>query len=231
VVLDEADEMLSRGFKDQIYEIFQFISKKCQVGLFSATMTEEALELTKRFMTDPIEILVKNEQLTLEGIKQYYIALDCETWKFDALCDLYSNISVAQAIIYCNSKRKTDWVKDRLIANGFTVESIHGDMKQKERDDILTGFRAGKSRILLATDIIARGIDVQQVSLVINYDIPRYREVYIHRIGRSGRFGRKGVAINFVTKDDIRSMRDIEQFYNTTVEELPADLQSVIKVC
>ena len=231
VVLDEADEMLSRGFKDQIYEIFQYISKQCQVGLFSATMTEEALDLTKRFMRDPVEILVKNEQLTLEGIKQYYIALDCESWKFDALCDLYSSISVAQAIIYCNSKRKTSWVKDRLIANGFTVESIHGDMKQREREDILASFRAGNCRILLATDIIARGIDVQQVSLVINYDVPRYREVYIHRIGRSGRFGRKGVAINFVTKEDVRSMKDIEQFYNTTVEELPADLNSVVSVC
>ena len=181
-------------------------------------------------MRDPVEILVKNEQLTLEGIKQYYIALDCESWKFDALCDLYSSISVAQAIIYCNSKRKTSWVKDRLIANGFTVESIHGDMKQQEREDILSGFRAGKCRILLATDIIARGIDVQQVSLVINYDVPRYREVYIHRIGRSGRFGRKGVAINFVTKDDLRNMRDIEQFYHTTVEELPADLSSVMGI-
>lgn len=230
VILDEADEMLSRGFKDQIYEIFQYISKQCQVGLFSATMTTDALELTKRFMRDPVEILVKNEQLTLEGIKQYYIALDCESWKFDALCDLYSSISVAQAIIYCNSKRKTSWVKDRLIANGFTVESIHGDMKQQEREDILSGFRAGKCRILLATDIIARGIDVQQVSLVINYDVPRYREVYIHRIGRSGRFGRKGVAINFVTKDDLRNMRDIEQFYHTTVEELPADLSSVMGI-
>lgn len=231
VVLDEADEMLSRGFKDQIYEIFQYISKQSQVGLFSATMTQEALELTKRFMRDPVEILVKNEQLTLEGIKQYYIALDQESWKFDALCDLYSSISVAQAIIYCNSKRKTIWVKDRLIANGFTVESIHGDMKQQEREDILAGFRAGQCRILLATDIIARGIDVQQVSLVINYDVPRYREVYIHRIGRSGRFGRKGVAINFVTKEDARSMKDIEQFYNTIVEELPADLSSVVSVC
>jgi translation initiation factor 4A len=228
VVLDEADEMLSRGFKDQIYEIFQYIPKSSQVALFSATMPPEALDITKRFMKDPIEILVKNEELTLEGIKQYYVAVECENWKFDTLCDLYSNFSVSQTIIYCNSKRKADWIKDRLIANGFTVECIHGDMRQKEREEILQGFRAGTHRILLATDIIARGIDVQQVSLVINFDMPRYREVYIHRIGRSGRFGRKGVAINFVTKEDNRVLRDIEQFYTTQVEELPANIGDLI---
>lgn len=228
IVLDEADEMLSRGFKDQIYEIFQYIPKSSQVGLFSATMPTEALDITKRFMQDPLEVLVKNEELTLEGIQQYYIALDCENWKFDALCDLYSAISVAQAIIYCNSKRKADWIKDRLIANGFTVECIHGDMRQKERDDIINGFRSGDHRILLATDIIARGIDIQQVSLVINYDMPRYREVYIHRIGRSGRFGRKGVAINFTTREDMRILKDIERFYSTQIQELPENVAELM---
>ena len=228
VVLDEADEMLSRGFKDQIYEIFQFIPKQSQVALFSATMPSEALDLTKRFMNNPVEILVKNDELTLEGIKQYYVAVETENWKFDTLCDLYSSISVAQAIIYCNSKRKADWIKDRLIANGFTVESIHGDMRQRERDTILDGFRAGHHRILLATDIIARGIDVQQVSLVINYDLPKYREVYIHRIGRSGRFGRKGASINFVTREDYRVLKDIEKFYNTQIDELPENIADII---
>ena len=228
VVLDEADEMLSRGFKDQIYEIFQYIPKTSQVALFSATMPLEALDLTKRFMNNPFEILVKNDDLTLEGIKQYYVAVDTENWKFDTLCDLYSSISVAQAIIYCNSKRKADWIKDRLIANGFTVECIHGDMRQKERDDILQGFRNGSHRILLATDIIARGIDVQQVSLVINYDMPKYREVYIHRIGRSGRFGRKGVSVNFVTREDYKVLKDIEGFYHTHIEELPSNIDELI---
>lgn len=228
VVLDEADEMLSRGFKDQIYEIFQYIPKSSQVALFSATMPNDALDLTKRFMNNPVEILVKNEELTLEGIKQYYVAVESENWKFDTLCDLYASISVAQAIIYCNSKRKADWIKDRLIANGFTVECIHGDMRQKERDDIIQSFRAGGNRILLATDIISRGIDVQQVSLVINYDMPKYREVYIHRIGRSGRFGRKGVSVNFVTRDDYKVLKDIEGFYNTQIEELPENIADII---
>jgi translation initiation factor 4A len=228
VVLDEADEMLSRGFKDQIYEIFQYIPKSSQVALFSATMPNDALELTKRFMNNPVQILVKNDELTLEGIKQYYVAVDSENWKFDTLCDLYASISVAQAIIYCNSKRKVDWIKDRLIANGFTVECIHGDMRQKERDDIIQSFRAGGNRILLATDIISRGIDVQQVSLVINYDMPKYREVYIHRIGRSGRFGRKGVSVNFVTRDDYKVLKDIEEFYNTQIDELPENIADII---
>ena len=228
VVLDEADEMLSRGFKDQIYEIFQYIPTSSQVALFSATMPTEALDITKKFMTNPMEILVKNDELTLEGIRQYYIAVQADQYKFDTLCDLYGSISVTQAIIYCNSKRKADWIKDRLIANGFTVEVLHGDMRQKEREDILQGFRSGNHRILLATDIISRGIDVQQVSLVINYDMPRYREVYIHRIGRSGRFGRKGIAINFVTKDDIRILRDIEKYFSTQIEELPEDLNGTL---
>ena len=225
IILDEADEMLSRGFKDQIYEIFQFLSKDTQVCLFSATMPIEALELTKKFMTNPTQILLKNDELTLEGIKQYYVAIDNENWKFDVLCDIYGSITVSQAIIYCNSKKKADWLREKLHSQDFTAECIHGNMPQKDREIILKGFRSGENRILLATDIIARGIDIQQVSLVINYDIPRYRETYIHRIGRSGRFGRKGMAINFITPDDIRSIKDIESFYCTCIEELPKDFQ------
>jgi hypothetical protein len=154
--------MLSRGFKDQIYEIFQYIPKNSQVALFSATMPNEALDLTTRFMDNPVKILVKNDELTLEGIKQFYIPIETENYKFETLCDLYSVIAIAQAIIYCNSKRKADWIKDKLIANGFTVECLHGDMKQKERDDILKGFRNGGNRILLATDIISRGIAIPE---------------------------------------------------------------------
>ena len=227
-ILDEADEMLSRGFKDQIYEIFQYINNKCQVALFSATMPNEALDITKKFMNDPITILVKKEDLTLEGIKQYYIDVDNETYKFDCLCDIYSSLSVSQTIIYCNSKRKSDWIREKLLAKGFTVECIHGDMQQKEREGILINFRSGKHRILLATDIISRGIDIQQVSLVINYDMPRHKETYIHRIGRSGRFGRKGVSINFITNEDKRSMKQIQDFYNTQIEQLPENFEGLI---
>ena len=171
---------------------------------------------------------MKNDELTLDGIKQFYIAIDNESFKFDTLCDIYSTISVSKAIIYCNSKRKADWLKNKLLSNQFTVECIHGSMKQSEREDIIKEFRQGGTRILLATDVIARGIDIQQVSLVINYDMPRFRETYIHRIGRSGRFGRKGVAINFVTREDNRCMRDIETFYNTHIDELPQDYEDCL---
>jgi translation initiation factor 4A len=227
-ILDEADEMLSRGFKDQIYEIFQYINKKCQVALFSATMPQEALEITTKFMNDPLRILVKREDLTLEGIKQFYIDVENETYKFECLCEIYSSLSVSQTIIYCNSKRKSDWIREKLLAKGFTVECIHGDMRQKERDDILRSFREGKHRILLATDIISRGIDIQQVSLVINYDMPKHKETYIHRIGRSGRFGRKGVSINFITYEDKRAMKTIEQFYSTYIEPLPENFTGLL---
>jgi translation initiation factor 4A len=191
-------------------------------------MPEEALDITKKFMENPLTILVKREDLTLEGIQQFYIDVGNETWKFDCLCDIYGNLSVSQTIIYCNSKRKADWIREKLLAKGFTVECIHGDMKQTERDDILNSFRSGQHRILLATDIISRGIDIQQVSLVINYDMPKFKETYIHRIGRSGRFGRKGLSINFVTRDEKKQMMAIQSFYHTQIEELPEDFNTLI---
>jgi len=227
-ILDEADEMLSKGFKDQIYDIFQILPSKVQVGLFSATMPPDALEITQRFMNDPVRILVKRDELTLEGIKQFYISVEREEWKLDTLCDLYDTLNITQAVIFCNTRRKVDWLTDKMRAREFTVSSTHGDIGQKERDIILNEFRTGSSRVLITTDLLARGIDVQQVSLVINYDLPRNLENYIHRIGRSGRFGRKGVAINFVTQDDVRLLRELEQFYNTVIEEMPAHVADLI---
>jgi translation initiation factor 4A len=226
--LDEADEMLSRGFKDQIYDIFQHLPPKVQVCLFSATMPQEILQLTNRFMRDPIRILVKRDELTLDGIKQFYVAVEREEWKLDTLCDLYETLTITQAIIYCNTRRKVDWLTEKMTQRDFTVSSMHGDMTQQERELIMKEFRSGSSRVLITTDLLARGIDVQQVSLVINYDLPTNRENYIHRIGRSGRFGRKGVAINFVTNEDVRTLREIEQFYNTQVEEMPMDVADLI---
>lgn len=222
--LDEADEMLSRGFKEQIYDVFQFMPSNCQVGLFSATMPTDVLEMTQKFMREPLRILVKKDELTLEGIKQYFIAIEKEDWKFETLCDLYETITITQAIIYTNTRRKVEWLTEKMGERDFTVSSLHGEMDQKDRDIIMREFRTGSSRVLVTTDLLARGIDVQQVSLVINYDLPTNRENYIHRIGRSGRFGRKGVAINFVTDADIETLKDIEKFYNTTVEEMPMDI-------
>jgi len=227
-VLDEADEMLSRGFKDQIYNIFQLLPTSTQAVLLSATMPSDVLEVTQKFMRDPIRILVKKDELTLEGIKQFYIAVEKEDWKLDTLADLYETVTITQAVIFCNTRRKVDWLTDKLTQKDFTVSAMHGDMDQSQRDVIMKEFRSGSSRVLITTDLLARGIDVQQVSLVINYDLPANRENYIHRIGRGGRFGRKGVAINFVTAEDVRMMRDIEQFYSTQIEEMPMNVADLI---
>jgi len=227
-VLDEADEMLSRGFKDQIYEIFQTLSPETQVVLLSATMPQEVLEVTSKFMRTPIRILVKRDELTLEGIKQFYVGIESEDWKFETLCDLYETITVTQAVIFCNSRRKVEWLTEKLNERDFTVSSMHGEMPQADRELVMKEFRSGSSRVLIATDILARGIDVQQVSLVINYDLPSNKENYIHRIGRSGRYGRKGVAINFVSKEDVPMMKEIESFYNTTVEEMPMNIAEML---
>jgi len=227
-ILDEADEMLSRGFKDQIYDVFQYLPSEVQVCLFSATMPIEILRMTKRFMRKPVKILVKKEQLTLDGIKQFYVAVEKEDWKLDTLCDLYETLTITQAIIYCNTRRKVEWLNEKMTQRDFTVSAMHGEMDMGTRQIIMKEFRSGSSRVLITTDLLARGIDVQQVSLVINYDLPSNRENYIHRIGRSGRFGRKGVAINFVTQDDVRSLREIEQFYNTQIEEMPMDVSTLM---
>jgi len=227
-ILDEADEMLSRGFKDQIYDIFTLLPSSVQVGLFSATMPPEALEITQKFMNNPVQILVKRDELTLEGIKQFYISVEREEWKLETLCDLYDTLNITQAVIFCNTRRKVDWLTEKMRQREFTVSSTHGDISQRERDVILNEFRTGSSRVLITTDLLARGIDVQQVSLVINYDLPRNLENYIHRIGRSGRFGRKGVAINFVTGEDTRCLKELEQFYNTQIEEMPASVADLI---
>jgi len=228
LVIDEADEMLGRGFKEQLYDIYRYLPPHTQVVLVSATMPHDVLEMTTKFMDDPVRILVKRDELTLEGIKQFFVAVEKEEWKFDTLCDLYEILTITQAVIFCNTKIKVDWLKQKMTEANFTVSSMHGDMPQKERDQIMSNFRGGKSRVLIATDVWGRGLDVQQVSLVINYDLPNSRELYIHRIGRSGRFGRKGVAINFVKNDDIRILRDIEQFYGTQIDEMPMNVADLI---
>jgi len=229
-VLDEADEMLSRGFLDQIKEIFStFQNEQFQTVLLSATMPNEILEITKSFMQDPIRILVKQEVLTLDGIKQFYINCEKEEWKLPTLQDLYETLSISQAVIFCNTRRKVEMIHGGMDKEGHTVSSMHGEMTQSEREVILREFRSGSSRILITTDLLARGIDVQQVSLVINFELPGQRENYIHRIGRSGRFGRKGVAINLIAGDqDARMLDDIQKFYNTAVNEMPENVAELI---
>jgi len=228
LILDEADELLTKGFKEQIYEIYRNLPSTVQVVVVSATLTREVLEMTGKFMSDPVKILVKQDEISLEGIKQYQVQCEEEQWKFDTLCDLYDNLTITQAVIFCNTKMKVNWLSDQMKKQNFTVVAMHGDMKQDERDSIMSDFRSGNSRVLISTDVWARGIDVQQVSLVINYDLPLDKENYIHRIGRSGRFGRKGVAINLLTKDDTAMMKDIERHYSIKVKRLPEDISLIM---
>ena len=224
LVLDEADEILSSGFMDSIYNIIKAVPKTAQICLYSATMPKEILDLTNYFMDDPAMLLVNKDELTLEGIKQFYIDLKQYNWKFDVLYDIYETINITQSIIYVNSKTVLHNLYDRLSRDEFPVSYIHGDMITKEREENLDNFKNGKTRILLSTDLLSRGIDIQQLSLVINFDLPKNKETYIHRIGRSGRYGRKGTAINFVTSEDISYMKEIELFYNTQIMEMPQNL-------
>jgi len=157
-----------------------------------------------------------------------HVAVEKEEWKFDTLCDLYDTLIITQAVIFCNTRRKVEWLADKMQKANFTVISMHGEMPQEEREEVMKKFRGGEFRVLITTDVWARGLDVSQVSLVINYDLPNNRELYIHRIGRSGRFGRKGVAINFVKNDDVRILRDIEQFYATQIDEMPMSVADLI---
>jgi len=179
-------------------------------------------------MRDPIRILVKKDELTLEGIRQFYINVEKETWKLETLVDLYESITITQAIIYCNSRRRVDWLAKELRDRDHVVSCLHGEMEMKDREMIMKEFRSGSSRILITTDLLARGIDVQQVSLVINYDVPFSIENYLHRIGRSGRFGRKGAAINFITNETAGQLREIEKFYQTQVDEMPVNIADLI---
>jgi len=228
LIIDEADEMLQKGFKEQIYDIYRYLPPSTQVVLVSATLPPDVLDMTRKFMNDPIRILVKRDELTLEGIKQFFVSVEKEEWKFDTLCDLYDTLTISQAVIFCNTKAKVDFLAKKMRENHFTVCAMHGDMDQKERDKVMEDFRSGNARVLIATDIWGRGIDVQQVSLVICYDLPINRELYIHRIGRSGRFGRKGVAINFVTEQDVSILRDIERFYSTQIDEMPLNVTEML---
>jgi len=220
LIMDEADELLSFGFKDQVYNIFQHMPSTIQVALFSATIPEELNKLTDKFMRNPVKILVKNEQLTLEGIRQYYIALENDEVKYDTLKDIYGSLTLSQSIIYCNSVKRVSDLYSAMNNDNFPVCQIHSSMDKDERTKNYEDFKNGKHRVLISSNVTARGLDVQQVSTVINFDLPNCVHNYLHRIGRSGRWGRKGVGINFVTQRDMRQMKQIEQHYNTKINEL-----------
>lgn len=227
LVMDEADELLRPDFIGQIKTIVRHIPRDSQICLYSATMPKELMDITPYFLNNPVEILVKAEELSLEGIKQYYVNVEREEWKFDTLLDIYKSLKITQSIIFVNTIEKCMFIYNRLLENNHTVSVIHGQLTPEERNEVMKAFRLGTCRILLATDILSRGIDVQHVNTVINYDLPVKNESYLHRIGRSGRYGRKGVAINLVTDRSRRQLDDITRMYGATINELPADVSSL----
>ena len=228
VILDEADEMLSSGFKDQVYNIFQYLHKDVQIALFSATLPPEVLPITDKIMRNPVRITVLAEKLTLDGIRQFYVALDDDRQKYDTLKDLYNGITFSQCIIYCNSKERVQDLYEAMVQDQFPVCCIHSNMDKSERAKAFAEFRTGNARVLISSNVTARGIDIQQVSVVVNFDIPRDKSTYIHRIGRSGRWGRKGIGINFVTRRDSMNLRTIQDYYRCQINELPGDLSRLI---
>lgn len=227
VILDEADEMLSSGFKEQVYNIFQYLGNEIQVVLVSATMPESIRPIVDKIMRDPVKISVKREMLTLEGIKQYYIAVDDDRQKYLTLKDFFTHLNVSQSIIYCNSIKRVQDLYEAMKEDDFPVCRIHSGMERAERETAFRDFREGSSRVLISSNVTARGIDIQQVSIVINFDLPKCVNTYLHRIGRSGRWGRKGVGINFITRRDLYKMKEIEEHYATQITELPADLNFI----
>ena len=229
LVIDEADEMLSSGFKDQMYNIFQHLHNDIQVALFSATYSQELEELSKSFMQNPTQIRVKAEELTLQGIAQYYINLMDDVQKYETIKDIFESLTISQAIIYCNSTHRVDDLTEAMKTDNFPVEKIHGKMTEQERKDNYVKFKKGACRVLITSDLFARGIDVQQVSIVINFDIPKNEHTYLHRIGRSGRWGRKGIAINFQTKQDSTKLKRFSDYYHTEIIEMPANFTEHLK--
>lgn len=231
VILDEADQMLEDLFAEQIKAILDNkFPSETHLALFSATMPQNVIEIAENYLHNPIRILLPPDEVTLDGIKQYYVELEREDWKLPVLLDLYQQITVNQALIYVNKRQKAEWLAKQLASQGFTLEYIHGEMDVAERKKRMDDFRSGSVRVLISTDLLARGIDVQQVSLVINYELPIQRENYVHRIGRSGRYGKKGVAINLVAGDEIKNIKEIENHYSTNIDELPEDLASLSTV-
>jgi superfamily II DNA/RNA helicase len=220
LVLDEADVLLKIDFVDQIKKITACMPLKTQICLFSATYNDDILEISKMFMK-PNAFIVKipSETLSLELIKQYKIVMRSEKQKYSTLEDLYKKLSISQAIIFVNSIKRAEILAGLMIKNNYAIGILHG--KMTSRDDVLKDFRTGKTRVLLSTDILSRGIDVEQVGIVINYDLPDDKHQYIHRIGRSGRFGKFGIAINLITDRDLLKLQEIETYYNIALDDMP----------
>jgi superfamily II DNA/RNA helicase len=238
LVLDEADALLEDDFIKQIKSIITKVNMKTQICVFSATMDENTLDITKQFSQNPHIIKLKDDELSLDIIKQYKIELGHEKYKIDTLFDLYTQLTITQAVIFANTVNRACYIHDRMKKDGHQVGLIHGKMTSEERVETLKRFRKGEIRVIIGTDVIARGIDVQQIGLVFNYDIPNDKKTYLHRIGRSGRYGKLGVAINFITnsrdnnrrhggrnrkryQSDYEKICDIQTHYKNKIDHLP----------
>ena len=214
VMLDEADEMLDMGFRDDIEMILSKTPEERQTTFFSATMPKGILELTKRYQKDPVHIKVVRKELTVPNIKQYYIETRSSN-KLEVLCRLIDVYNPKLSVVFTNTKKGADELVSDLQARGYFADALHGDLKQTQRDIVMDKFRNGTIDILVATDVAARGIDVDDVEAVFNYDLPQDEEYYVHRIGRTGRAGRNGISFSFVFGKDMRKMRDIERYTKT----------------
>ena len=231
MVMDEADELVTDGVSDKLNFIIEKVPTGIQTILISATMNTNVFNLSKKILHDPIKLLLKNSEVVVELISQFYLDVESEDLKFDTLLDLYNLLSASQVIIFCNTVKTVDWLKLNLEKNNFTITCLHSKMVQSERNLVMKDFRDGKTRILLTTDILSRGIDIPDVNLVVNYDLPQNKETYIHRIGRCGRFGKKGVSISMVKSDDQSDMKTLEmmkQKYRIAIREMPSDIEKYI---
>jgi hypothetical protein len=231
IVLDEADVMLEEGLSDKLKSIYDKAPDNIQGIMISATMSQNVMGISRKLLHDPIKVLLKNSEIAVDLISQFFVNVESEDLKFDTLLDLYSIMSTSQAIIFTNTIKKVDWLKENLEKNNFEITSIHGKMTSKEREDIVKEFRDGKTRILLTTDLLARGIDIPQVNLVINYDLPPNKETYIHRIGRCGRFDKKGVSITMIKMEDAsdnKLFNKMKYHYKMKIDELPDNIEKYL---
>lgn len=230
VVLDEADEMLDMGFRDDIEDILQKIPQEHQTVLFSATMPREILELTHVYLKDPVSVRVTPKELTVPSIDQVYFEVR-EHNKMEALSRILDMYTPELCLVFCNTKRKVDELVEKLQGRGYFSEALHGDLKQSQRDAVMKKFRNRTLEILVATDVAARGIDVDDIDIVVNYDLPQDEEQYIHRIGRTGRAGRSGTAFTFIVGREIYKLRDIIRYTKAKIvrQKLPtiSDIEEI----
>lgn len=221
LILDESDVLLKEDFRDQIINIITHIGKNTQICIFSATFTKETLQVTENFLREPYRITVEKEKLSLERVRQYKINIRTDINKLSTLLDIYSQLIISQMIIFVNSVKSAEYLRDKLMDSNIEAGLVHGKMSSVDRENVLKEFRLANLKTLITTDVMCRGIDIDSLKMVINYDMAREPETYIHRVGRSGRYGAQGVAINFCTYNDMAMIKSLERNYNIHITDMP----------